>query len=101
MTGAAGLLGLAEYLHHCGTNDWLQRYREQIRTKLLQMKARDFDADGLIESKYRTGVSGTGQWSTTWFDVISFGWKDSWTNALLYPALITANSAYTWRSISR
>jgi hypothetical protein len=51
------------------------------------MRARDLDQDGLIESKYRTGISGSGQWSTTWMDVISFGWKDSWTNALLYPAL--------------
>ena len=87
MTGTAGLLGLAEFLRHSGTPEWVGQYREQIRKKLEQMKARDLDKDGLIESKYRTGVSGTGQWSTTWMDVISFGWKDSWTNALLYPAL--------------
>lgn len=89
MTGTAGLLGLAEFLQHSGTSTWVARYREQIRKKLDQMKSRDLDKDGLIESKYRTGVSGTGQWSTTWMDVISFGWKDSWTNALLYPALTT------------
>ncbi|HTY37470.1 MAG TPA: hypothetical protein VMH23_10180, partial [Bacteroidota bacterium] len=87
MTGAACLLGLSDFLQHSGTAEWLGLYQSQIRTKLRQMKARDLDNDGLIESKYRTGVSGTGQWSTTWMDVISFGWKDSWTNALLYPAL--------------
>jgi hypothetical protein len=89
MTGTAGLLGLAEYLQHSGTVEWVSLYRSQIQKKLKQMRARDLDKDGLIESRYRTGVSGTGQWSTTWMDVISFGWKDSWTNALLYPALTT------------
>ncbi|MDP2887156.1 MAG: hypothetical protein Q8P51_19300 [Ignavibacteria bacterium] len=87
MTGTAGLLGLAEYLRHSGTVEWVSLYRGQIQKKLKQMRARDLDKDGLIESRYRTGVSGTGQWSTTWMDVVSFGWKDSWTNALLYPAL--------------
>ena len=87
MTGTAGLLGLAEYLQHSGTPGWAGLYRSQIKKKLDQMRARDLDQDGLIESKYRTGISGSGQWSTTWMDVISFGWKDSWTNALLYPAL--------------
>jgi hypothetical protein len=51
------------------------------------MKARDIDGDGLVESIYRTGTSGSGQWSTCWFDVISYGWKDAFSNALLYPAL--------------
>lgn len=87
MTGTAGLLGLAEYLQHSGTPAWAKAFQRQIGKKLTQMRSRDLDGDGLIESKYRTGVSGTGQWSTTWMDVISFGWKDSWTNALLYPAL--------------
>jgi hypothetical protein len=32
-------------------------------------------------------VSSTGQWSTCWLDVVSFGWKDAFANALLYPAL--------------
>jgi hypothetical protein len=80
-------LGLAEYLQHSGTAEWAKGNRNQILRKLRQMKSRDLDGDGLIESKYRTGVSGTGQWSTVWCDVVSFGWKDSWTNALLYPAL--------------
>ena len=92
MTGTAGLLGLAEYLQHSGTAEWVKSYQVQIRRKIEQMRLRDLDNDGLIESKYRTGVSGTGQWSTVWFDVISFGWKDSWTNALLYPALKTLST---------
>jgi hypothetical protein len=92
MTGTAGLLGLAEYLQHSGTAAWVKDFQVQIRRKIEQMRLRDVDNDGLVESKYRTGVSGTGQWSTVWFDVISFGWKDSWTNALLYSALKTLST---------
>ena len=33
-------------------------------------------------------MSGTGQWSTNWFDVLSFGYKDAFSNALLHPALV-------------
>ncbi|HMB89673.1 MAG TPA: hypothetical protein VKP65_02425 [Rhodothermales bacterium] len=88
MTGTACLLGLADFLEHTGTPDWLARYREPIRRQLDRMRARDLDGDGLIESPYRTGVSGTGQWSTCWFDVVSYGWKDAFSNALLYPALV-------------
>jgi hypothetical protein len=88
MTAAAGLLGLAEYLDRCGTSDWLARYRRPIRDRLDRTRTYDIDDDGLIESVYRTGTSGSGQWSTCWLDVVSFGWKDAFTNALLYPALV-------------
>ncbi|MDZ7269622.1 MAG: hypothetical protein ONB48_20235 [candidate division KSB1 bacterium] len=87
LTGAACLLGLGEYLQHSGTAAWLREYREAIRRQLEKMQRRDLDGDGLIESRFRTGVSGTGQWSTCWFDVVSFGWKDAFSNAILYRAL--------------
>jgi hypothetical protein len=87
MTGAAVLRGLADYLERGATDGWFHARLERIRTRLAAMRARDLDGDGLIESKWRTGVSGTGQWSTCWFDVTSFGWKDAFANAILYPAL--------------
>ncbi len=87
MTGTAALLGLADYLEHRAPDDWAKRFAPQIHKKLARMRARDLDNDGLIESPYRTGTSGSGQWSTCWFDVISFGWKDAFSNALLYAAL--------------
>lgn len=87
MTGAAGLLGIADFLEHSGNAAWLDRFGKSLKKKIDQMRVRDLDQDGLVESPYRTGVSGTGQWSTVWFDVVSFGWKDAWTNALLYSAL--------------
>lgn len=87
MTGTAALLGLGEYLATVAPEGWLERYAKPIETKLEQMQARDLDGDGLIESAYRTGVSGSKQWSTCWYDVISYGWKDAFSNALLYEGL--------------
>ncbi|MFZ5515584.1 MAG: hypothetical protein ACOY90_03035 [Candidatus Zhuqueibacterota bacterium] len=89
MTGAACLLGLAEYLSRAASPEWVTRYLHPIQRQVKKMRARDLDDDGLIESDYRTGISGSGQWSTCWWDVISFGWKDAFANALLYAALNT------------
>lgn len=87
MTGTASLLGLADYLEFAASDEWAKRFEGQIRLKIERMRKRDLDDDGLVESPYRTGVSNTGQWSTCWYDVLSFGWKDAISNALLYPAL--------------
>ena len=87
-TGASALRGLGEYLRHDATPAWWRAFRPYIMQKLQAARDRDLDGDGLIESMHRTGVSGTKQWSTCWFDVISFGWKDAFANAILYGALI-------------
>lgn len=94
MTGTAVLLGLADYLKHGASKAWFQQYLPRIRERIAAMKARDLDQDGLVESPWRTGVSGTGQWSTCWFDVISFGWKDALANAILHPALRGLSQAF-------
>jgi hypothetical protein len=88
MTGTAGLLGLAEYLEHGCTSEWLELYRLPIERQLDLMCRRDVDRDGLVESVFRHGRSNGYQWSTNWYDVISFGWKDAFSNALLYRALV-------------
>lgn len=87
-TGASALRGLGSYLRHYATPAWYREFRPVILQKLRAARDRDLDGDGLIESLHRTGVSGTGQWSTCWFDVISFGWKDAFANAILYGALL-------------
>ncbi len=94
MTSAAALLGLADYLDARAATDpdgarvWLAAHAGPIADALRAMRGRDVDGDGLVESVYRTGISGTQQWSTNWFDVLSFGYKDAFSNALLYPALV-------------
>jgi hypothetical protein len=87
MTGTAALRGLGDYLRHEATPAWFRKYQAAILQRLAEARGRDLDGDGLIESAYRTGVSGTGQWSTCWYDVISFGWKDAFANAILHGAL--------------
>lgn len=93
MTGTAALRGLGDYLHRHADAAWFKKYRSAILHRIDAAHGRDLDGDGLIESPYRTGVSGTGQWSTCWYDVISFGWKDALANAILYGALIELAAA--------
>ena len=87
ISGVGTLLGLAEYLQDCGDATWVARYRDRIRRALEAVAARDIDGDGLIESPCRRGVSGEHDWSTNWYDVVSFGWKDAYVNAMLFRAL--------------
>lgn len=88
MTGTATLLGIAQYLEIAGTKVWYEKFKEQITQKITAMKSRDIDGDGLVESMVRKGIYGEHQWSTCWYDVISYGYKDAFSNALLYPALL-------------
>ena len=87
MTGAAILRAIGDYMREHADGPWFQAHRGVILTKIAAAKRRDLDGDGLIESTHRTGTSGSGQWSTCWLDVLSFGWKCAWSNALLYGAL--------------
>ncbi len=87
MTGASALRSFGEYLHYYSDEAWYRSHRRLIHEKIRLMKVRDLDGDGLIESNHRTGISGSGQWSTCWLDVLSFGWKCAWSNAILYGAL--------------
>ena len=83
MSGTAFLLGLAE-----SGLKWPPLQRRRIDAEVGRMRVRDLDGDGLVESPHRRGISGQHQWATNWWDVISFGWKDAFANALLYPALM-------------
>ncbi len=87
ITGVGTLLGAADYIAHTRDGAWLKRYAPRLRAKLTALAARDIDGDGLIESPYRRGVSGEHDWSTNWWDVVSFGWKDAYVNALLFRTL--------------
>ena len=87
MTGAAAIRALADLLKFAPDPAWESVMAPAIRQALADLRARDVDGDGLIESPYRTGTSGSGQWSTCWFDVTSFGWKCAFSNAILYDAL--------------
>lgn len=86
MLGADALYGLGRLLSVTSAA-WFEAQEPRIIEAIALMRARDLDDDGLVESRLRQGVSGEHQWSTTWADVVSFGWKDGWTNAILHGAL--------------
>jgi len=66
--------------------DWFNLHKEQVSAIVIRMLARDRDNDGLLEST-RSGNSHGHQWSSNWWDVITFGHKDAFANALAYRAL--------------
>lgn len=86
MLCADALYGLGRLLS-VTSRAWFETQEARILEAIGLMRRRDVDDDGLVESRLRRGVSGEHQWSTTWADVVSFGWKDGWTNAILHGAL--------------
>lgn len=87
-TDAAALLGLAHLLQGRPDAGWLAARSGAIRGLIGRTHRRDIDGDGLVECALRTGVSGRFEWSTNSCDIVSFGWKDAYTNALLFDALV-------------
>ncbi len=84
---------IAAWDYATGKNDmpWLKKRITNIEKYAQNILAADVDGDGLPESKRTgnsgTGIKGAGHWSSNWWDVISFGWKDAYCIALDYRAL--------------
>jgi hypothetical protein len=86
MLASDGLCGLGRLLEVVEPA-WLTVHEANVDAALDAMRGRDVDGDGLVESRLRLGASGEHQWGSSWADVVSFGWKDAWANAVLYRAL--------------
>jgi|GEM_PF-340862 len=80
------LVAVGRYLNATGDTAWFARHRIRLLGEIERMLERDVDGDGLVESTIRLGNSGEHQWSTAWADVLSFGWKDAWANAVVFEA---------------
>jgi hypothetical protein len=95
MSGVAAIGAIADLLSSDWEQrgDWYRNHRDAFLKQLQLLRQRDADSDGLIESSQRTGNAGEGCWSTCWYDVISFGFKDAFSNALLHSALQTLAKA--------
>ena len=83
---------IASWDYAAGANDlgWLRKRIGSIEKYADHIVAADVNGDGMAEST-RTGISGSGgngagQWSSNWWDVISFGWNDAYGIALDYRA---------------
>jgi hypothetical protein len=86
-TDPSVLLGLAHLVAASPDDAWLERRAGAIRALIDRVRAHDVDADGLIECDLRRGITGSGAWSSNLADIVSFGWKDAYTNAILFDAL--------------
>jgi hypothetical protein len=92
-TDCAVLLGIACAIAGGRSTEWLATRASAIRGLFARAVARDVDGDGLIEGSLRTGITGSGEWSTNTWDTVSFGWKDAYSNAVLYDALMRLAAA--------
>lgn len=91
------LFALSEYLLMPGHEAWETSMMPAILKKLDLLESLDLEGDGLIVSRHRRGISGEHQWSSNWWDVISFGWKDAFVNASIYPMLLNMGQVFERR----
>jgi hypothetical protein len=91
-TDASVLLGISYLVEGDVGARWLADRAPAIRAVIARARGYDVDDDGLIESSLRTGITGRGEWSSNACDVVSFGWKDAMSNAILYRGLTRLGS---------
>lgn len=94
MTYSAAFVGMGGWLTSYADKEWFCEYRDIMVEKLQQALRRADENDGIIVSPYRRGVSGEAQWSTAWYDVISYGWKDALSNVILYRGLLLLEKGF-------
>jgi hypothetical protein len=80
------LIAAWDYYVATGDRAWLSRRLPDLEKIGDRVLASDKDHDGLVES-FLTGNSYSFRWASNWWDVISFGHKDAYANALTYRAL--------------
>ncbi|MCX5771946.1 MAG: hypothetical protein NTZ09_16975 [Candidatus Hydrogenedentes bacterium] len=82
------LISAWDYVEAANDRAWLKRRIGALEKIGAYALTRDVDGDGLIEA-VPTGNRGTlfkESRSSCWFDAANFGWKDAYTNALMYRA---------------
>lgn len=94
MTGSGALAGIGRFLCNFADEEWFNRFRPLLIEKLQEVKKQVPDEDGIPSSPYRRGISGEGQWSSSWYDVISYGGKDAWAAAILYRGLLALEKGF-------
>ena len=82
------LISAWDYVESANDRSWLKWRIGTLEKIGAYAVSRDVDGDGLIEAA-PTGNRGTlfkESRSSCWFDAANFGWKDAYTNALMYRA---------------
>jgi hypothetical protein len=89
-TGAFLIVAAWDYWVLSHDQDWLSREIPVLHRMADYLQRRDVDKDGLIES-YGSGNSGTlrdPDRADIWFEMINFGHKNGWANAVEYRAFV-------------
>lgn len=82
------LISSWDYVEATSDITWLAHRMDNLERLAGYAASRDVDNDGLMEA-IPTGNRGSlvqPHRSSCWFDAINFGWKDAYTNALMYRA---------------
>ena len=90
---ASPLIAAWDYVESTRDLDWLARRIERLELVADFLARRDVDGDGFVEAT-QSGNRGTlvqPNRSDAWWDALNCGWKDGYTNALIYRA---------WRSLA-
>jgi Bacterial alpha-L-rhamnosidase 6 hairpin glycosidase domain len=89
-TGACLLIAAWDYWTIARDSDWLKNRLPVLHRLADYLLRRDVDGDGLIES-IGSGNAGTlrdPERADIWFEMMNFGHKNTWTNALAYRAFL-------------
>lgn len=89
---ASLLISSATYLYFSRDRSWGRRNYPQLQ-KAMKRLLDKCDEDGLAVCKELSGNTGARHWSSNWWDVISFGHLDAFSNALIYRAFCQMSSA--------
>ncbi len=84
-TDASLLIGAGTYLDKTRDGRWADRHWAAIERAGQRLLGKT-NGEGLAICGALTGNSGGHQWSSNWWDVISFGHLDAFSNALAYRA---------------
>jgi len=88
--GACLLVAAWDYWSISRDVDWLRTRGPVLHRMADYLLRRDVDGDGLVES-YGSGNAGTlrdPDRADIWFEMMNFGHKNTWTNALAYRAFL-------------
>jgi len=89
-TGASLIVSAWDYWRISGDTPWIVERIDVLHRMADYLQRRDIDKDGLIES-YGSGNAGTlrdPDRADIWFEMMNFGHKNAWANALEYRALL-------------
>ena len=89
-TGASLIISAWDYWKISGNTAWVDQQIDVLHRMADYLQRRDVDKDGLIES-YGSGNAGTlrdPDRADIWFEMIHFGHKNAWANALEYRAFL-------------